>query len=418
MELETDSEWQTAKTKRKTKTIQPPISMNTSSSGFKVIPVGIIMQYESIYVDVTRELSNKFDEINKMLLTSTQWQDSKINHNIHNHNRWKLSNTDNNDIAKILGSFNKLTNMNFDIIAEEIKGYNIINITELNTLVNNIYLKCIGNFQFVPVNIKMIKKIIMEFGWIVHDESSRTVTFRKYFINYLENNFEKIMNKVTEPIDEDDENLVSAINEERTTFMKILCALYDNHIIGTQLTRYIFTTLENAYVKNNKSGYIEMWLILFKCAKNHWIGDNAVYILEQHKFIDNNRSKFGIRINILVDMALSDEIVPTMVQDSHDKKEKGHEYDIDILIDSHGEYDNVIEWCESLTDLDDHELVIDDIIDNLICRTTDLKVVFTMLKHFMSMNDDYKKKIKNGVRKTASKSNNKSYITNAGIILK
>lgn len=408
-----DSEWQTTKPKRRTKPSQPVASNIVSNISVKKIPVSIIMQYESIFVDVTRELSNKFDDINKMLLTSTQYQDSKINHNIHNHNRWKLSNADSDDITKILACFNKLAVTNFDEVAKEIKKYNIIDIMELKTLVNNIYHKCISNFQFVFVNIKMIKKIIMEYSWIVHDESSRTITFRKYFVDYLETNFDSIINKIID--DEDDEDKEDFNKEERLTFMKIISAMYDNHILGTQLIRYIFTVIENAFSKKHKTEYMDMWLQLFKCVKNHWTGSNSQYIEEKLKFLDDNKGHFNVRTEVLINSALNEQLEEVEVQQVH---VESHEYDVSLLIDSLSEYDNASEWYDSLLELEKYDLVIKDIINNLASQTTNLKTTFTLLKCIMSKNADYKVLVKDAVRHMVANTNNKSYITNASIILK
>lgn len=409
-----DSEWHTAKPKRKTKPVQP-VASTTSSAGVKKIPTSIIMQYETIYTDVTRELSNKFDEINKMLLTSTQYQDSKINHNIHNHNRWKLTNVDSNDITKILACFNKLAVTNFDDIASEIKNYNIVDISELKTLANNIYHKCINNFQFVVVNIRMIKKIIVEYGWIVHDESSRTITFRKYFVDYLETNFGIIMNKVVD--DEDDEEKEDLNKEERLTFMKIIASMYDNHILGTQLIRYIFTAIENAFVKTKQMEYMDMWLELFKCVKNHWVGTNTKYIDEKVAFLTANKEHFDIRMNVLVNAALNKEIAPVAKEELPDIVE-GHDYDVDMLIDSLSDYNNASEWYDSMFELEKCDLVIQDIISTLAKQTTNLKMTFTLMRCIMSKNAEHRDLVKDAVRKMVAHTSNKSYITNASIILK
>ena len=85
--IKMDSEWHVAKPKRRTKPVQPVNTITVpASTNIKKIPRSIIDQYRPIYVDVTRELSNRFDEINEIFKALAHFQSSKVNHNIHNHN--------------------------------------------------------------------------------------------------------------------------------------------------------------------------------------------------------------------------------------------------------------------------------------------------------------------------------------------
>lgn len=411
-----ESEWQTAKPKRKSKPAQPVSSVTVSTSNnIKKIPRSIISQYRPIYVDVTRELSNKFDAINEKFKALAHLQNSRVNHNQHNHNRWKMT-TDTNDMTKILGCFNKLTKMNFDTIANEIKNYHIIDYNELTTVANSIYDKCIGGSQFVTVYVELIKKILMEYSWIVHDESSRAITFRKYFVDNLESNFDKILEKINSDAEYTDSEF-ECNNEERIAFVKIITSMYDQHILGTQFIRYFFTILENGFNDTGKEEYMDMWINVFKCVINHWTDNNSSYLDEKKEFIKNNNNKFNVRINMLIETTLNQK--PEKVVIIEDVPEKRHDYDINMLIDSHGECGSLNDWCDMLDDVDDREAVIEDVIANLTRRTSNLKTTFGMLKLLMTKdNGKYAELVRENIRKALPEINNKSYMTNAGILLK
>ena len=148
-----ESEWQVSvgRTKKKKNVIEEKVV----TPSYITIEPDVFLQYKNMYTTVSFELSTKFDNINKMFSTSTQYLDSKerINHNQHNHNKWQTKkNSECDDIYMILGLFNKLTIQNFDKIVSEIKKYNIITYEEMTRVVESIYTKCVNDIQFVKIS--------------------------------------------------------------------------------------------------------------------------------------------------------------------------------------------------------------------------------------------------------------------------
>jgi hypothetical protein len=298
-----DSDWQVSTHKKKIGKNSQSINTTNETSNVKIITDEVIQSFKSVYVNVSCKLSKKFDEINKMFSTSTQYLDSKekINHNQHNHNKWQnKKDSEYEDVEMILGNFNKLSANTFDIIVNEIKKYNIITFADMTTVVKSIYAKCINDSQFVDINCQLIKKIIMEFKWIVYDDAEIPITFRKCFINYLENEFKKNMHDICTELEESDEEQEDFLSERRKTFFALLCALFSNCIIGNQLFRFIFNNVEAAYLKTSNDEYMDRWLMLYDCAKKYWVDSDIKYIQEKQKFITDNKDKFSIRISIMI----------------------------------------------------------------------------------------------------------------------
>ena len=294
-----ESTWQVTNVKKKNNKL--PIT-SISLSNVKIITEEEILKYKTVYTIVSCELSKKFDDINKMFSTSTQYLDSKekINHNQHNHNKWQAKkSSEYSDVDIILGNFNKLSVNTYDIISEDIRKYNIITFADMTTVVKCIYNKCIGDKHFVDINCKLIKKIIMEFKWIVYDEGNMPLTFRKCFINYLEQKFKDVMNEIVVDIGDMDECEENYLQERRNTYFLLLGTLFSECIIGNQLFRFIFNNIESQYIKTLNDEYMDGWLLLYDFAEKHWTKSDIKYINEKDQFISDNREKFSIRINII-----------------------------------------------------------------------------------------------------------------------
>lgn len=451
-----ESEWQlsSGRSKKKKQSTDTRVPL---MSNVKVITPDVIKQYKSTYTTVSFELSKKFDDINKMFSTSSQYLDSKerINHNQHNHNKWQnKKNSECDDVYMILGNFNKLTIKNYDVISAEIKKYNIITFDEMTNIVENIYNKCINDIQFVNVYVKLLKFIIMECKWIVYDNNSKPITFRKYFIDYLESNFSTIINEVKNDTedDEDEGDKLAKQKQIRKTYFVLICALFNESIIGNQLFRYIFTNVETAYLDTIQDEFMDRWLQMYDCASQYWTGTNEKYIIEKRQFISDNMEKFSVRIKILTErnatLASNNTKTPvpndtntntntntnvfdfskvrsdsvTSQEDAKKEKERKEEitnddYDYEMLILSYQEYGSVDEWYETIKELKG-ENTMNKLLTHLVNKTSDLKIIFKLMAYLMNVSKEYNDFISEHISNNIKTISIKSYVTNAKKLLK
>ena len=419
-----ESTWQVSTNKKKHS--KTPVS-DVPMSNIKILTDEVILSYKSVYVTVSCALSKKFDDINKMFSTSTQYLDSKekINHNQHNHNKWQTKkDSDYDDIEMILGNFNKLSINTFDLIAEEIKKYNIITFADMIAVVKGIYSKCISDKQFVQINCKLIKKIMMEFKWIVYDDANMPVTFRKCFVNFLEEKFKSVMSEIIDDtdMDEKEENF---LRERRKTYFSLLSALFSESIIGNQLFRFIFNNIENAFLNTLNDEYMDRWLLLYDCAKKYWIDSDFKYIQEKQQFITDNKDKFSIRISIMIEKFVTDN--GTMVIEDVEEnniyvvKESVAiapkcDYDIEMLICSLEEYSSITQWWKYILEIK-NDYVIGEIINALTCRVNNVRQSFTIMAFLIKKDPIYEKLIVEKLKISMGKSKNKSFVNNAKKII-
>lgn len=434
-----ESEWQVSvgRTKKKRHVVEEKVTTPT----YITIEPEVFLQYKSMYTTVSFDLSKKFDHINKMFSTSTQYLDSKerINHNQHNHNKWQnKKSSECDDIYMILGNFNKLTIQNFDKIVLEIKKYNIITYEEMTRIVESIYTKCVNDIQFVNVYAKLIKVIAMECKWVVYDNNSKPITFRKYFINYLESNFSQIINDIKTYVEDDENDSLAKQMQIRKTYIELLCVLFNESVIGNQLFRYIFTNIESAYIESSQEEFMNRWLQMYESAEKVWNGSNKKYLDEKRQFITNHYDDFSVRIKILTEnIKLNDDTKESnetktnentnvfvfnrstkeKVEEKKEEITETDDYDYELLILSCQDYDNLDEWYEAICGLDGIN-IINKLLSHLVKKVTDLKITFKILAYMMNVNNDYNKFIVEHITNNIDTVENKSYVANVKKLLK
>jgi len=431
-----DTEWQVSSGRSKKKSRQPEKCAPSTKSVY-IINEDIIRKYKIANMKVTCILSEKFDKINKMFETSTQYLASKkkVNHNQRNHDHWETKKlSDINDVSKILSNFNMLSKSNFDIISEKLKELDIINYEDMEQVVYGIYKKCMNDTQFIDVYSRMLKFIMMECKWIVYDNISKPISFRKFFIDYLEFNYNQNITNIR--VENDSSHKVKPqLKNERKNLIILFSNLFKVEIIGNQLFRYIFVNLENMYLDTTIDEYMIYWLIMFEYVQNEWSDKEFKYLDEKVKFIVDNISKLSVRVKILsehIHSKQSDSITDSNVFDlrskTNDEKEdvkvdeedEEDVYDMNMFIMSIEEYGTMDAWYDSIVEIEYKGDLILEVIDALLVKSDDLKLTFKILKFIKNKTSKYKMHISKTLTKNLTLptfKNNSSYVYNAQKIL-
>jgi hypothetical protein len=258
---------------------------------------------------VSYELSVKFDKINEMFKTSTQYLESKkkINYNQYNHNRWELKKEEDNGVINIVCiGLNKITDQNSDEIIKEIESQEIIIYDDLEKLAEKIIHKCISEPQFIKLYVKVIKHIMSKCSWIVDDHNMVPITFRRVLLNQLEMRFSNLINDVKNmKYEESESELIVIHNKQKRGLISLICELYSSKIIGNQLVRYIFRNLETAFDTTDIDQYLEYWLALLSTVMISWLLTEKQYLDEQILFINSKTIK-TMRVKFILDDILDE----------------------------------------------------------------------------------------------------------------
>jgi len=426
-----DTEWQVSSGRSKKKSRQPEKCAPSTKSVY-IINEDIIQKYKIANMKVTCILSEKFDKINKMFETSTQYLASKkkVNHNQRNHDHWETKKlSDINDVSKILSNFNMLSKSNFDIISEKLKELDIINYEDMEQVVYGIYKKCMNDTQFIDVYSRMLKFIMMECKWIVYDNISKPISFRKFFIDYLEFNYNQNITNIRVENDSS-HKVIPQLKNERKNLIILFSNLFKVEIIGNQLFRYIFVNLENMYLDTTIDEYMIYWLTMFEYVQNEWSDKEFKYLDEKVKFIVDNISKLSVRVKILsehIHSKQSDSITDSNVFDlrsktNDEKEDVGDEdedeedvYDMNMFIMSIEEYGTMDAWYDSIVEIEYKGDLILEVIDALLVKSDDLKLTFKILNFIKNKTSKYKMHISKTLTKNLTLptfKNNSSYVYN------
>lgn len=271
--------------------------------------VDFVYSFENIHKEqlISYELSVKFDKINEMFKTSTQYISSKtkINYNQANHNKWEEKKDVPKSVVNVLCALlNKITNDNYDLIIDELSVHDVMLLDDLTKITDRYLSKCINDTQFLDIYIRMIKHIMMNNKWIVLDENAVPITFRKLFINQLEIRFENLINDVKNTkYDKSEIDLIIIHNKSRISLITLIIELHKNKIIGNQLIRYIFKNLENMYESTGYvyEQYLEYSLVLLKSVTSIWKTTEPQYLNEQIEYIMNKKDKLSLKLQFILE---------------------------------------------------------------------------------------------------------------------
>lgn len=419
------SEWQTVSTSKKRS--KAPVSNPTPAfiqdtaftfNGGKAVgkPTSSIIKYtdEQIYAFkkinkdqmVSYELSVKFDKINEMFKTSTQYLESKkkINYNQYNHNRWELKKEEDNSVINIVCiGLNKITEMNSEEIIKEIEIQEIVMYDDLEKLTEKIIHKCISEPQFIKLYVKVIKHIMLKCSWIVDDQNMVPVTFRRVLLNQLEMRFSNLINDVKNmKYEESETELVVIHNKQKKGLIGLICELYSSKIIGNQLVRYIFRNLETAFDSTGIDQYLEYWLAILSTVMDSWMETEKQYLDEQVQYIQS-KTIGSMKVKFILDDILDElkkrnylpsETVLTnpgselgqeqeyqnQVQEPDDDEEESY----DPLILSHGEYESTESWAASLDAGISWDKLLLDLLQFTISEKSELDLVKKLLSYFIN----------------------------------
>jgi hypothetical protein len=422
-------DWHTIDTKKRQKKSINVHALATSinapsKNNIRVIAKADFQQYKKMYTEVSFAMSELFDNINKMVYTSSQYLSSKqINHNQHNHNKWHTKNLDDSEIdVQINAMFNKLSGANIQVIMSSLKTANITIYDEMMKVTEIIYDKCLSNAQLAPLYIKVIRHVMLNYAWIVYDDHCKPISFRKILVDMMEHDFNFIIDSIRSGIETTESTKI-----RRKAFFTTIGSMFNECIFGDQLLRFIFNSLENAFLKSGNDEYMDYWLILSQWANKIWKDANPEYLNEKKLFIRNNNKRFNTKIKLLTknldDLVLNNSDDVTIECETEDDEIVDGPgmfagYTVINLIDSVCEHINNEEWFEEMLELEGKAPgIIDRIIETLSNKTTDLKSVFGLLL-FLKKQPKYQNKVLECVAAFASITNCNAYANNAKKLLK
>jgi hypothetical protein len=139
---------------------------------------------------IDEDISNKFISINKLILSSTQFQDTKnkISTSLTSV-KWKIEKCDLNNPVNIgYQSMNKLCDTNFDDVYDKIYKLVFINVSDLEKLTLKLIKKIITEKLFIELYIKMIYKLLINHNWIVQNVSFRQILLENIKTLYYKDN--------------------------------------------------------------------------------------------------------------------------------------------------------------------------------------------------------------------------------------
>lgn len=420
-------DWQTIDKKKLNKKVGSVHNVVTSGSllknSVKIVTKTDFQYYKKIYSEVSFALSELFDSINTMVHTSSQYQSSKqINHNQHNHNKWHTKAIEDCDIdVQINAIFNKISASNVQSVMGTLKDINISVYDEMLKVVDIIYNKCVNNGQLAPLYSKVIKYIMLNYSWVVYDDHCKPISFRKVLVDKMEHDFNFIVDSIRSNEETNEEMKI-----KRKAFFTMIGAFFNECIFGDQLFRFIFTSLENAFLKTHKNEYMDYWLILSLWANKVWKINNQEYLDEKTAFIRINNKLFNSKIKLLtsnlddMNLATSDTVIieNSTAKTLTDEPGMFKGYNIANVIDGVSEHGSMDEWFEELTELDEKAPgIIIKIINTLSTKTTDLKCVFSLLL-YLKKQKEFTETVLESVAAFSSITSCKAYINNASKLLK
>ena len=132
----------------------------------------------------------KFALINKLILSSTQFQDTKkkLLNTVYSA-KWKIEKCDlNNPVNIAYQSLNKLCEANFDEVYNKISKLVFLNVSDLEKITLKLITKIITEKLFIEIYIKMIYKLLINYNWIVQNVSFRQILIENIKTLYNKDN--------------------------------------------------------------------------------------------------------------------------------------------------------------------------------------------------------------------------------------
>jgi len=277
-----------------------------------------IFLYKDCYA-VSNEIISIFTNIKDFLKTSTQYIDSikKINYA---NNNFKLKNNDN--ISVIYNALNRISQVNYDEILNEISLINIITYTNLEKLVKKIMDKLLYDKQFNKIYCRLIKDLFLRGKWIINNKEE-VVSLRILLMKELEELYK---------------------NDPEISYYNLLGNLYYNNIISTKLIDNIMNDLLIKYNNTSDNIVIEKWITLWS-----YINDNNSD--KYKKIIENFNKKIPKRLQFLIldGYNKNNEVIPenNVITNFYQLKRK-EENEIDEKVNNQDIIDiyNYIEYIE------------------------------------------------------------------------
>jgi hypothetical protein len=140
--------------------------------------------------EIDKDILNKFCSINKLILSSTQFQDTKkkLLNTVYSA-KWKIEKCDLNNPVNIgYQSMNKLCESNFDDVYNKISKLIFRNVSDLEILISKLITKIITEKLFIELYIKMIYKLLINHNWIVQNVSFRQILLENIKTLYNKDN--------------------------------------------------------------------------------------------------------------------------------------------------------------------------------------------------------------------------------------
>jgi hypothetical protein len=140
--------------------------------------------------EINEYILEKFALINKLILSSTQFQDTKkkLLNTVYSA-KWKIEKCDlNNPVNIAYQSMNKLCEANFNDVYNKISKLVFLNVSDLEKITLKLITKIITEKLFIEIYIKMIYKLLINYNWIVHNVSFRQILIENIKTLYYKDN--------------------------------------------------------------------------------------------------------------------------------------------------------------------------------------------------------------------------------------
>jgi hypothetical protein len=241
----------------------------------------------------------KFALINKLILSSTQFQDTKkkLLNTVYSA-KWKIEKCDLNNAVNIAyQSMNKLCETNFDDVYNKISKLIFLNVSDLEKITFKLITKIITEKLFIEIYIKMIYKLLINYNWIVQN-----VSFRQMLIA----NIKTLYNK--------DNNiglfyLIGYLFKYKIFSFSLITNILDDNIVKSKEIKEIKEKIENIEkIEEDIEKLLVLWSIVNNNIKEYNINSYNKYykiITELYPYMSKRLQYMSIDSYNIIDININ-----------------------------------------------------------------------------------------------------------------
>ena len=243
---------------------------------------------------VTEELSNKFDKINAMFSTSTQYKENKrsVNYNQINHNKWENLTLDDCDNAMRI-----VSKMSIETYKKNLHLFDSQSIESHELMckfANNLFRQCLSMTQSIDMIIDIIYYLITKREWICSDMNGNVYTLRQVFVTECEVYFDNMLKETIEL----GASLTPGTMTEYKNFLLVINKLYSMHIISNQVIRKSMSDIELEFETSECINLLTFWCKLYKIVHETWNLKYRGYIEIANEYIQGKYDKIPFATKI------------------------------------------------------------------------------------------------------------------------